>query len=195
MTLKKREQQSLLTKEKILRNSIELISTYGYDDVTVSQICKVSQVAKGSFYTHFSSKSDIAIEILKNINVELFSDLDVNPDQPAEQQLRNYAEHYFQMVMHCGPAMSREIFKIIYTVQFTSKQVLSNLHNSYIEDCIRLGQEQGAFRLDLDPEKIGFYWSDGNLGLVRLWINDVENYDLMKEGMEYFDFILRALRK
>ncbi|MFD1174950.1 TetR/AcrR family transcriptional regulator [Paenibacillus puldeungensis] len=194
MTLKKREQQSLLTKEKILRNSIELISTYGYNDVTVSQICKVSQVAKGSFYTHFSSKSDIAIEILKDINVQLFSDLNVKPDEPAEQQLRIYAEHYFKTVLHCGPAMSREIFRIIYTVQFTSKQVHSDLHNSYIEDCIRLGQEQGTFRSDLDAGKIGFYWSDGNLGLVRLWINDVENYDLMKEGMEFFDFILRALR-
>ncbi|MGG6311810.1 TetR/AcrR family transcriptional regulator [Paenibacillus macerans] len=193
MTLKKREQQSLLTKEKILRNSIELISAYGYDEVTISQICKASEVAKGSFYTHFSSKSDIAIEILKDINERLFHGLKVNPELPAEPQLQEYIRLYFRTVLECGPAMSREIFKIIYSVQFTSGDV-SDLHNSFIEGYIRLGQQQGAFRSELMPEKIGHYWSDGNLGLVRYWIADVEQFDLLKEGQDYFEFMMKAVR-
>ncbi|MDU4695418.1 MAG: TetR/AcrR family transcriptional regulator [Paenibacillus sp.] len=193
MALKKREQQSLQTKEKILRNSIELITTYGYDEVTVSQICQKSEVAKGSFYTHFSSKSDIAIEILKDINVRLFHGLEIDEKQPAEPQLREYTRLYFRTVMECGPAMSREIFKIIHTVKFSSGDV-SDLHNSFIECYIRLGQTQGAFRQDLNPEKIGHYWSDGNLGLVRYWIADSEGYDLMQEGMNYFEFMMNAIR-
>ncbi|GJM77588.1 hypothetical protein HMSSN139_00840 [Paenibacillus sp. HMSSN-139] len=118
MAMKKREQQSLLTKEKILRNSIELITAYGYDEVTISQICQKSEVAKGSFYTHFSSKSEIAIEILKDINVRLFHGLEVDAEQPAEPQLREYARLYFRTVLECGPAMSREIFKS--SIRFSS---------------------------------------------------------------------------
>lgn len=193
MAMKKREQQSLLTKEKILRNSIELITAYGYDEVTISQICQKSEVAKGSFYTHFSSKSEIAIEILKDINVRLFHGLEVDAEQPAEPQLREYARLYFRTVLECGPAMSREIFKIIHTVQFSSGDV-SDLHNSFIERYVRLGQEQGIFRQELNPEKIGHYWSDGNLGLVRYWIADSERYDLMQEGMDYFEFMMIAIR-
>ncbi|RRN70054.1 TetR/AcrR family transcriptional regulator [Peribacillus simplex] len=39
--------------------SLKLFSEKGYDKVTVDEIVKKSGTSKGSFYQHFSSKSDI----------------------------------------------------------------------------------------------------------------------------------------
>lgn len=194
MTLTKRKQQAQATKEKILRNSIELITARGYDEVTISEICRVCEVAKGTFYTHFTSKRDIAIEILKDINVRLFHDLKVEPDRSARSQLEHYAELYFRTVLESGTAMSREIFHIIQSVRFTSGDV-ADLHSRFISDYTRLGQEQGAFRGELDADRIGQYLTEGNLALVRRWIHNEDSFDLLREGKEYMAFMLSGLEK
>ena len=51
-----RKRQGELTKEKIFKNAVRLIKQKGYNDVTVSEICKESGVSKGGFYVHYKSK-------------------------------------------------------------------------------------------------------------------------------------------
>ncbi|MGL4876316.1 MAG: TetR/AcrR family transcriptional regulator [Clostridium sp.] len=54
--------QGQLTKSKIFKTAIDLISTYGYKNVTVDKICLTSQISKGGFYVHYKSKEDIVRE-------------------------------------------------------------------------------------------------------------------------------------
>lgn len=57
-----RKEQSKLTKEKIFASAVNLISKYGYNNISVDQICKEAGVAKGTFYVHYKSKEDIVRE-------------------------------------------------------------------------------------------------------------------------------------
>lgn len=47
------------TKENIRNNAIQLFKEYGYENVTIQQICKASHITKRTFYYHFDSKSTI----------------------------------------------------------------------------------------------------------------------------------------
>lgn len=58
-TLNKRKLQAKETKQKLLKTSMDLVNKHGYDNVTVDDICKASNVSKGTFYHHFKSKSDV----------------------------------------------------------------------------------------------------------------------------------------
>lgn len=194
MTLTKREEKAQATKIKILHTSIELIEQFGYDEVSISQICKACHVAKGSFYTHFSSKRDIAIELLKGINMKMFSGMKIEQEQPGDAQLMNYVACYFLTVIESGPAISREILKIISSVHFQRKDVASDLHTHFISEYIKLGQQQGLFSNHIDAMKIATYWSDGNLSLVRYWIADPDSYQLTQEGDEFGKFMMEAIR-
>ena len=49
------------TKELLMEKAVDLFRKYGYDNVTIDQICKACDVTKGSFYHHFANKSDILL--------------------------------------------------------------------------------------------------------------------------------------
>ena len=54
-----RKEKAAETKRKIFETAVRLIKENGYNNVTVSGICKSAGVAKGSFYVHYNSKEDI----------------------------------------------------------------------------------------------------------------------------------------
>ena len=54
-----RKEKAAETKRKIFETAVRLIKEIGYNNVTISEICKAAGVAKGSFYVHYNSKEDI----------------------------------------------------------------------------------------------------------------------------------------
>jgi len=50
---------------KILNAAVRLISHYGYDKTTVSDIAKEAGVSKGAIYLHWKSKEDLFEDLLK----------------------------------------------------------------------------------------------------------------------------------
>lgn len=64
--MKKGNDQGRKTKQKIYNTAIELITSNGYDKVTVDEICQKAGVAKGTFYVHFKAKEDIIKSIYRD---------------------------------------------------------------------------------------------------------------------------------
>ena len=50
-----RKEKATKTKRKIFETAVRLIKENGYNNVTISEICKSAGVAKGSFYVHYNS--------------------------------------------------------------------------------------------------------------------------------------------
>ncbi|GEM_PF-2373419 len=57
--LTSRQLQAKATKEKIFDTATEMIKKYGYDNVTIEDICSQCNIAKGLFYHYFKSKIGI----------------------------------------------------------------------------------------------------------------------------------------
>ena len=57
--LTKRQMQAMETKNKIYQAAVREINKKGFNNVNIEDITTASNVAKGSFYTHFDSKEDI----------------------------------------------------------------------------------------------------------------------------------------
>lgn len=57
-----RKQQADQTKKKLMDVSMRLIKQYGFDAVTINQICSEAGVSTGAFYYHLKSKAGIIME-------------------------------------------------------------------------------------------------------------------------------------
>lgn len=53
------------TRQKLIETATDLIWTSSYTSVSVDDICKASDVKKGSFYHYFPSKQDLAIATME----------------------------------------------------------------------------------------------------------------------------------
>ncbi len=58
----KRDLQKKETKKKIFNTAIQLFTKQGFDNVSIEKICQECNLAKGTFYVHYKSKSEILIE-------------------------------------------------------------------------------------------------------------------------------------
>ncbi|MDP9127198.1 MAG: TetR/AcrR family transcriptional regulator [Pseudomonadota bacterium] len=86
------------TKQKLIQTALELIWKSSYGSVSVDDICKASDVKKGSFYHFFPSKVDLAIAameeshgIMKPLYDGIFS-----PATPPLKRFERLAEFIFE---------------------------------------------------------------------------------------------------
>lgn len=54
-----KKEQAEKTQAKLFETAVGLFKEFGYENVTVSQICREAGVAKGTFYVHYQAKEDI----------------------------------------------------------------------------------------------------------------------------------------
>jgi TetR/AcrR family transcriptional regulator, transcriptional repressor of aconitase len=60
-----REQSQALTREKLLRSASDVVARNGYEGATVERIAEEAGFSKGAFYSNFSSKEDILLQLLE----------------------------------------------------------------------------------------------------------------------------------
>jgi AcrR family transcriptional regulator len=66
-TLRKRER----TRGELVAAAERLVADRGLDAISIDDITEAADVAKGTFYTHFEDKDDLALAIGKHIRLEL----------------------------------------------------------------------------------------------------------------------------
>lgn len=57
-----RQKQAIDTKKHILHTALKLMKEYGYEAITIKQICEEAGVSTGAFYHHLKSKEGIIVE-------------------------------------------------------------------------------------------------------------------------------------
>jgi AcrR family transcriptional regulator len=64
--LPKRQKKSQEVKKKIIKAALELMNRYGYEYLTIRNICKLANVSNGSFYHYFKSKDGLMSYFIRN---------------------------------------------------------------------------------------------------------------------------------
>ncbi|MEM8844303.1 MAG: TetR/AcrR family transcriptional regulator [Pseudomonadota bacterium] len=76
------------TKERLIETAMELIWQSSYRSVSVEEICKNSDVNKGSFYHFFPSKTDLAVAAIEQYYIDskpIFDEIFDISNEPIER--------------------------------------------------------------------------------------------------------------
>ncbi|WMJ85535.1 TetR/AcrR family transcriptional regulator [Anaerocolumna sp. MB42-C2] len=192
--LNKRELQSIETKNKLLETSIKLIVNKGYDNVSINEICAACNVAKGTFYTYFTSKKEIAVKILSDINDNLFLNRTWNYALSASEQLLEYSGIYLKEIENQGVDFTRVFLSIIIQEKFNGQTVKAHLHQIRIREILELGIKNGEFHNELDIPMQSEYLNMYIFGLMMNWCMANGSYSIMDEGLKAVRFYLRSIQ-
>jgi TetR/AcrR family transcriptional repressor of nem operon len=64
------------TKQVLLEEGIKMLLLHGYHDVGIAAVLEATGIPKGSFYHHFSSKEDFALQVIDLYMKEVHAGLD-----------------------------------------------------------------------------------------------------------------------
>lgn len=86
-------------KTKIIDSTIKLLKTIGYNDLSVQKICTQAGIAKGSFYTYFSQKTDVIDEIIAHLIGEVVNQLKkLSTNNELEDKLEKIIDIIYQYI-------------------------------------------------------------------------------------------------
>lgn len=150
----RRSRRALLDAAKVV------FARDGFADARITEIADTAKVAHGSFYTYFSSKEEIFIALLHELEDELRSPMERAPRADAENE---HGNGIFESIRRANLAYLKAYWEnhevmIVWEQVATLNDEVEGLRRSAgdrfakrIEDAVRRWQELGFADPDLDP--------------------------------------------
>jgi AcrR family transcriptional regulator len=183
-TEKKQAQSPIRTA--LLESAVALFNEKGYDSVTIEEIAKRAGTAKGSFYTYFSTKSDILIEEYLRIDdyCRLFSrNLDRNTDAREKLfELTRGQLRYIRDQVGLEPLKHLYVNNILGAGSEKALLDKSRASHKLVLEILREGQAAGEVRTDLSVDRLALFHERAQRSVCLDWILSNNGFDLVTEG-------------
>ena len=157
--ISRRERKKIQSKQAILRASVHLFSTKGFQDTSIADIMNEADLGIGTFYNCFESKEEVLKSLLNGLVEEMRSALKI-----FVQEKRTPAEILEKTVMLSARLLSENRFVL---PLFLSASNLSGLpagakelpeepsgFKLLFDRILTEGQESGDFRRDIPAEVV-----------------------------------------
>jgi len=157
----------------MLFNAVEkLLEEKNLEDISVSEICNLSTVRRGTFYRHFDDKYDFARQYFASITEQLMADIMASDESADIDDLETYAAG-----MHA---------RLIAFFQEHSEMARRNLQKGVLSETIDMAVAQAAkgiterieFKRQLEgsantmpAEFVSYFYTAGMVHTLRWWLN------------------------
>ena len=193
-----RKKQAEQTKKKIFETAVRLIKENGYNNVTISEICKSAGVAKGSFYVHYNSKEDIVrasyyTDMSEYIRQNYAAFLDVHPNASYNERIIYFMNLELKFAEYAG----YEITCLAYTLNlgtcipgpsehFTKRDFSKDLY-----DTIQKNSDKNISTLSSD--EVFYYFESVIRGLMATWCFSNNSFSIVEKGEKYIPLAVYSI--
>ncbi|AKL95936.1 transcriptional regulator TetR family [Clostridium aceticum] len=188
--LTNRQIQALNTQEKIYRTAVELIEKKGFENITVEEICKTSNVSVGSFYNYFKSKNEILDRIFKLAD-DYF--LNVVAANIKGVNTRDKINEFFLYYANYNVERGVDFVKQLYTFKSNLFTTKGRHIQAVLQTIIEEGQKKGELSTNMAPEEAVRFLFISVRGIVYDWSLHDGQYDLPEHVTKYVRLLVKVL--
>lgn len=192
-----RDLQALETEKKVTDMAMKLVRERGYDRVTISQICKACDVAKGTFYSYFTSKKDILIKLTSRFNKELSQLFIYDENLDAVTLYQNAVTSYLNYVNKDGHAFTKSYVKAMIDEELATESTNTSLElqKIFIDKVLNKGLRDGDFQLNMSCDDFFTIFSATLMGVLTQWSMRKESDGLIEMGQLILFPLINLMRK
>jgi TetR/AcrR family acrAB operon transcriptional repressor len=171
-------------RKDLMAIAIDCFARYGYQGTSIERIASAAGVTKGALYYHFRDKEELLFEAVKDRIAE-FEERIVGTVTPANDPGGALAE-IARVCVHI--ATKNNLRRFILTLMVEALDTNPRLSQAfrdilrrfraYLAGIVRVGQEQGAFRKDVDAAIAAQVFAAGVIGAELQHYQDPERVDL-----------------
>ena len=193
-----RKEQGKLTKEKIFKTAVNLITEKGYDNISVNEICNQAGVAKGTFYVHYKSKEDIVREsYYLDMGEFVLSKFDEyikeNESISIKDKVIKFLLLEFEFTKYIGYEMTCLAFvtNISECIPGPCRHFERRTFTNLLKDMMIEAQNEG--KLKLGNEDAFLYLETFVRGMMASWCFANGEFDILEKGKEYIKKIIDSV--
>ncbi len=178
-----------IRQQEIVESARRIISTYGFERLTIREIADDLKLTDGALYRHFKSKNEIIGLLIEDIEKTLLSTIEAaakKADDP-QSKLQNI------LLSHLSYAEQRKGVSFIVineTLNLHDKTLqvkMFNVIEKYLEKIKEIlveGVRSGEFRKNIDTASASIAFFGMVQSLVTLWALSGYKYSLKKKHIE-----------
>jgi AcrR family transcriptional regulator len=191
----RRARQQAQTRQTIYQAATALFLARGYDAVTVDDVCRAADVAKGTFFLHFPTKDALLAEYGREATDELRDHLAAQRGSPVAalrtgmRFLAARAERHPELVR----LTVRETMGRAAAMAQSSEQ--GRTLGELLIALVRRGQTAGELRRGIVPEVAGAVLVGAYFAIVNAWAVGEPRFDLTEAVDHALKLVLQGLRK
>jgi TetR/AcrR family transcriptional regulator, acrAB operon repressor len=198
------KEEAAATRDSILDAAEKLFVEQGVSRTTLQHIATEAGVTRGAIYWHFDDKGALFNAMMERATLPLETELQVLDQEESSDplaDLRNYMLAVLRRTVEDPGA--RRVFEIAtLKVEFVDEMDAVRLRrqdnmNNWMERAerrIRLAAEKGVIRCKVEPATVALAMWIMVDGLIRNWMFDPEEFDLLEMGRCVIDPYLEGLR-
>lgn len=191
----RRARQKAATRRAIYEAAMALFLERGYDAVTVEEVCRAADVAKGTFFLHFPTKDALLAEYGREATGELHARLARHRGSAAAalrlalRALAERAERHPEIVrLTVRETMARP------AAMAESTDQVRNL-GALIAGIVRRGRAAGELRKGVVPEVAAAVLVGSYFAIVNAWATGGEAFDLGDAVDQSLKIVLHGLKE
>lgn len=181
--------------EKLKKVAIDLFKTYGYNNVSVRQICNAAGVPRSTFYSMYSGKDDLVISIYTvnlDISEKKLEEL-AHTKNDLERIWAIYSQ-YIKLAMNVGTEVSAALMIIELNRNVGIYDAMKKVRRYTVALCQNC-QEQGLVTNPWPAEQLIPMVSASLNNQVFEWCRCKGDYPLMKNARMTFEALLNVPEK
>ena len=170
------QKRSKETEKRILNTALELFIRKGYHGTTIDDIMRNVGLTKGALYSHFDSKGNLLIRILKEFEIQFIDEMIKRVTEFDGDAL---AKLHYNVSFNSRFALENENLCVFLTFLATElnedvnfKPLLLKLYSKYqkfISHFVQTGITQGLFKKELDPDIAALIFMALHDGVLHQW--------------------------
>jgi len=186
--------KSQRTKGILFDCALELFREKGYDNVSVSEIVKKAQTAKGTFYIYFDSKAKIIAELFNKYD-DYYDEVYENMDKtlPEKDRLMIIIKESFSFT---SEKIGYDLINVLYKSQLSLVTKATNVNRSLyriITELVEEGRKNGHITNELSANEITKMIVRNIRGTFYDWCLHRGEFDIVADGCEYTKIFLNGI--
>ena len=198
------KEEAAATRDSILDAAEKLFVEQGVSRTTLQHIASAAGVTRGAIYWHFDDKGALFNAMMERAILPLEAEMQLLDQVESDDPLVDLRNHMLAVLDRTvNDPGARRVFEIAtLKVEFVGEMDAvrqrrqDNLANwkSRAERRIRLAIDKGLISRDIDPASVALALWTMIDGLIRNWMFDPQDFDLLALGKCVIDPYLEGLR-
>ena len=203
--MRKTKTEAQKTRQHLLDAALEVFWRDGVTRASLQAIAQEAGVTRGALYWHFKNKEDLFETLFEQQYADFFAafnDQTLRDNQDVWTHLQHNLTTMFETLA------TRESKHKFCNVMFSKcEQTAGNetitelacryhrLFQKQIAYALQLSREQGRLPENTDIELAAIYLESSLVGLIKIWIDEPERFDLMEKSKRVIAANMQALQQ
>ncbi len=193
VAVSRRERKKERTRREIYSSAMKLFLRHGFDSVTIDDICRAADVARGTFFLHFPAKESVLYEYGARANQDLAAMLGIQRGSATSAlrlALKTLAERATRQPEVIS-LLTREI--VTHPPLLAGHEEQTRTMVQLLGAVIRRGQARGEFRRKVEPLIPAVAIASAFFALVYEWSRRGGELDIEGAISQTLDVVLNGL--